>query len=85
MGVLWGRARLGYVALRKGSVAEAHQILTETIENFHANQNRNGLTFALEKMASLYVLTDKHEIAARLIGWSDITHKEIGADATMHP
>ena len=27
MGVLWGRARLGYVALREGSVAEAQQSL----------------------------------------------------------
>src|SRR5688500_8902455 len=33
MGVLWGRARLWYVALREGSVAEAHQILADTIEN----------------------------------------------------
>ena len=31
---LWGRARLGYVALREGSIAEAHQILVDTTENF---------------------------------------------------
>ena len=55
MGVLWGRARLGYVALREGSVAEAHQILVDVIENFHADGNKNGLAFALDKMASLYV------------------------------
>jgi predicted ATPase/transcriptional regulator with XRE-family HTH domain len=78
VGVLWGRARLGYVALREGSVAEAHQILLETIENFHTNGNKNGLTFALDKMASLYVTINKPEIAARLLGWSDMTRKEIG-------
>ena len=78
MGVLWGRARLGYLALREGSVAEAHQILVDTIENFHADQNKNGLTFALDKMASLYVLTNKPEVAAHLIGWSDATRKAIG-------
>ena len=78
MGVLWGRARLGYVALREGSLAEAHQILLETIQNFHTDQNKNGLTFCLDRMASLYVATDKPEAAAHLIGWSDTTRKEIG-------
>ena len=78
MGVLWGRARLAQVALREGSVAEAHQILVDVIENFHADQNKNGLAFALDKMASLYVLTDKPEVAAYLIGWSDANRKDIG-------
>jgi tetratricopeptide (TPR) repeat protein len=78
VGVLWGRARLGYVALREGSVAEAHQILRETIENFYTNGNKNGLTFALDKMASLYVITNKPEFAARLIGWSDAARASIG-------
>jgi predicted ATPase len=78
MGVLWGRARLAQAALGEGNVAEAHQILVETIENFHTSVNKNGLTFALDQMASLYVTIHKHEAAARLIGWSDATRKEIG-------
>jgi tetratricopeptide (TPR) repeat protein len=78
MGYLWGRARLAHVALREGSVAEAHQILVEVIENFHAGQNKNGLVFALDLMASLDVVIHKPEAAARLIGWSDMTRKEIG-------
>lgn len=78
MGYLWGRARLGNLALREGSVAEAHQILADTIENFHADQNKNGLAFALDQMAILYVLTKKLEIAAQIIGWSDANRKEIG-------
>jgi hypothetical protein len=78
VGVLWGRARLGYVALREGSVEEAHQVLVDTIENFHTNENKNGLTFAFDRMASLYVTINKPERAARLIGWSDSTRKEIG-------
>jgi len=78
VGVLWGRARLGYVALREGSVAEAHQILLETLEDFHINGNKNGLAFAVDKIASLYVMTDKLEIATHLIGWSDATRQEIG-------
>jgi tetratricopeptide (TPR) repeat protein len=78
VGVLWGRARLAQVALREGSVAEAHQILLETIEHFHTNGNKNGLTFALDRMASLYVVINNPELAARLIGWSDATRQEIG-------
>ncbi|HVF24388.1 MAG TPA: helix-turn-helix domain-containing protein [Anaerolineales bacterium] len=78
MGYLWGRARLGYIALREGRAAEAHQILVDVIENFHADQFRNGLAFALDKMASLYVVVDKPELATRLIGWSDATRNEIG-------
>ena len=78
MGVLWGRTRLAEVALREGRVTEAHQILVDTIKNFHANGNRNGLASALDKMASLYVVTGKPNLAVRLIGWSDATRAAIG-------
>ena len=66
------------LALREGSVAEAQQILVDTIENFHTDGNKNGLAFALDRMASLHVVIDQPEVAARLIGWSDATRKEIG-------
>jgi predicted ATPase len=78
MGYLWGRARLGYVALHEGDVEEARQILVETLENFYADRNKGGLAFALDKLASLYVVTDNPEVAARLIGWSDANRKAIG-------
>src|SRR5215213_38348 len=78
MGYLWGRARLAHVALREGSVAEAHQILVDVIENFYADQNKNGLAFAMDIMASLSIVSHKPEAAAQLIGWSDATRKAIG-------
>jgi predicted ATPase len=78
MGVLWGRARLAQVALREGSVAEAHQILVETIEDFHRDGNKNGLAFSLDRIANLYVGINKPEVASHLIGWSDATREEIG-------
>jgi len=78
MGVLWARARIAYVALREGNVEEAHQILIDVIENFHRDNNRSGLAFALDKMASLYVVIGKPELASPLIGWSDATRGEIG-------
>ena len=78
MGVLWARARIAYIALCEGNVTEAHQMLIEIIENFGHDRNRSGLAFALDKMASLCVVTHKPEIAAPLIGWSDATREEIG-------
>jgi len=78
MGYLWGRARLAHVALREGKVDEAHQMLVNVIKDFQADRNKNGLVFALEKLASLYVMIDKPEAASPLIGWSDATRKEIG-------
>jgi tetratricopeptide (TPR) repeat protein len=78
MRVLWSYAWLGFIALREGSMAEAQQILFKTIQNFQVDQNRSGLAFALDRMASLYSLTGKPEVAAHLIGWSDSTRAELG-------
>jgi tetratricopeptide (TPR) repeat protein len=78
MGALWARARIAYVTLCEGNVKLAQQLLTEVIENFYADHNKSGVTYTLDKLASLYVMTDKPEVAAQLIGWSDATRKEIG-------
>jgi tetratricopeptide (TPR) repeat protein len=78
VGVLWGLARLAQVALREGNVAEAQQILLDVIEKFYVDQNKNGLVFSLDRMASLYVVINKPEVAAHLISWSDTARKEIG-------
>ena len=78
MGYLWACARLGDVALREGNVAEAHRILVETVESFHEDRNKSGLAFVLDKIASLYIVTDRPDSSAHLIGWSDRTRKEIG-------
>ena len=78
MGALWARARIAYVTLCEGNVKLAQQLLTEVIENFYADHNKSGVAYTLDKLASLYVMTDKPEIAAQLIGWSDATRKEIG-------
>ena len=78
MGFLWGRTRLAQVALHQGSTAEAQNILVDVIESFHADRNKYGLAFALDRMASLYVVIHNPKAAAQLIGWSDATRKEIG-------
>ena len=78
MGILWARARIAYVALREGNLAEAKRLLTDVIINFQADQNKSGLAFTLDKMASLHVLTDNLKVAAQLIGWSDTARKQVG-------
>jgi tetratricopeptide (TPR) repeat protein len=74
---LWARVRLGYVNLHEGHLTEALNIFAETAREFQKNEYKIGVVFALEGTAALYVAIDKHEYAARLIGWADATRKEI--------
>lgn len=78
MGYLWGRARLGYVAFRSGNLAEAEQLYSSVIREFHSDHNRSGLAYALDRMAGLCVVQSKFETAAQLIGWSDTARREVG-------
>jgi len=71
MSKLWVRVRLGYVALRSGNLAEAHQLFRETAQGFAKDGYTIGALFALEGMAGLYVAVGKPAHTARLIGWAD--------------
>jgi hypothetical protein len=62
----------------KGAPQEARQILIDVIENLHADENRSGLAFAPDRVASLSVLTAKPKAAAHLIGWSDANRRKFG-------
>lgn len=75
---LWARARLGNVALREGSLSEAHEVLTDTVQEFQKDKNEIGVVFSLEGIVDLFVTIGKPENAARLIGWADATRKAIG-------
>jgi predicted ATPase/DNA-binding SARP family transcriptional activator len=77
MSQLWLRVRLGYVALRAGNLVEAHDLLAETLRNFHRDGYTIGATFALEGIATLLIATGKPEKAARLIGCADATREKI--------
>lgn len=78
MGYLWARARIAYVSLHEGKLEEAQRLLKDSIKDFQADQNKSGLAFTLDKMASLLSITEKPEAAAQLIGWSDAARKEVG-------
>lgn len=77
MSQLWLRVRLGHVALRAGNLMEAHDLLTETLRNFHGDGYTIGVIFALEGIASWLIVTGKPEKAARLIGCADATRETI--------
>ncbi len=71
MSQLWVKLRLGYVVLRSGNLAEAHQLFDETAHKFADDGYSVGALFALEGMAGLDVAVGKAANAARLIGWAD--------------
>jgi tetratricopeptide (TPR) repeat protein len=75
---LFGRTHLGYLALNRGNITEAHEIFTEALQSFFDDKNEIGVAFTLEGMAGLFVAVGKLEIAAQLIGWSDALRERIG-------
>ena len=77
MSKLWVRVRLGYVALRSGNLAEAHQSFRAAAQGFARDGYTIGALFALEGMAGLYVAIGRPEHAARLIGWADTMRVKI--------
>ncbi|HKY55764.1 MAG TPA: hypothetical protein VJM08_15710, partial [Anaerolineales bacterium] len=75
---LFARAHLGYLALNRGNITEAHEIFTETLQSFFVDKNEIGVAFTLEGMAGLFTVVGKLKIAAQLIGWSDAFRERVG-------
>jgi hypothetical protein len=53
--------------LGEGKIDEARRILVNVIDNLYADQNKNGLAFALDRMAHIFVITNSPEATAHLI------------------
>ena len=77
MMALWFRAHLGHVTLKQGDLIETRAHFTKCANQFLQDQVEIGAVFALEGMASLYVIVGKPERAARLIGWADRMRKTL--------
>jgi tetratricopeptide (TPR) repeat protein len=77
MMALWFRAHLGYVTLKQGDLIEARAHFTKCVNQFLQDQVEIGAVFAIEGMASLYVVVSQPERAARLIGWADMMRKKL--------
>jgi len=77
MDLIWYQARMGYLDLYEGNIAEAQKLFADTAQNFQKDGNKIGVVFALEGMAGVYIAVDKPEVAARLIGWADTTREKV--------
>ncbi len=78
VGNLWATAKLGYVILRRGNSLYARSLFEESLRGFKEVANLIGMVYALEGLASLAVLQERPEQAARLIARADMvreTHK----------
>jgi Tfp pilus assembly protein PilF len=71
MFALWGAVRLGYVALRQGDAGRACTLLVEGLQRFRDAENRIGVVYTLEGLASLAVARGRPTQAVRLFGWAD--------------
>ena len=67
----WILVHLGYVALRQGEQARARSLFIEAQGRFKEIGSKIGETCALEGLASLAVVQEQPEQAARLFAWTD--------------
>ena len=78
MSYLFSRSHLGYLALYRGNITEAQEILAETARDFFNDKNEIGVAFALEGMAGVFVAVGKVEIAVQVTGWANTARERIG-------
>ena len=71
MAVLWFSADLGYVTLKQGNTIETRDLFTKCLKEFLKDHVEIGIVFTIEGMTGMYIILDKLERAARLIGWAD--------------
>jgi predicted ATPase/DNA-binding XRE family transcriptional regulator len=72
------RVRLGYVALEEGNLDQARHIFSEIARAYQRDQYTGGVILVLEGMAGIYVVVDRADYAARLVGWVDAAREKIG-------
>jgi len=73
----WCRIRLGDLAILEGKLSEARQLFIESAKTFQRDGEVIGIAFALERLANIYIMTAKFELAARWIGWADATREKL--------
>jgi len=75
---LWTLANVGYINLREGNLVQAREMFSLSIQQFQKANNLIGIVYAMEGLASLYVMQGQAERAARLFAWADAKREEIG-------
>ncbi len=77
LAVLWFSVDLGYVTLKQGNTIETTGLFTKSLKEFLNDQVEIGIVFAIEGMTGLYIVLNKPERAACLIGWADSKRKKL--------
>jgi tetratricopeptide (TPR) repeat protein len=74
----WLRDQLAYTLLRLGDILRAREVFEISIQEYQRNDDLNGIVFAIEGLASLYVSQEQPERAARLFAWTGAMLKKTG-------
>jgi hypothetical protein len=69
---------LGYVALREGNETIARRYFYNSLQEFHAAKDIEGVAHVVEAMAILLNEIGQPKKSARLIGWANARHEERG-------
>ena len=71
----WARLYLGYVHLRQGNLLQANQLFSQALRSFNAQNDENGICYALEGLAGLAVQKEQPEKAVTFFAWADVSRK----------
>jgi hypothetical protein len=75
---IWTNTDLGYVALREGNETIARGYFYNSLQEFHADKDVEGMAYVVEAMAILFNEIGQPKKSARLIGWANARPEERG-------
>ncbi len=74
----WIHVRMAHVFLRQGDLERAQELFAFGIKKTHTENFTIALVYAIEGLASLNVIMEYPERAARLFAWADAMREKIG-------
>jgi len=82
---LWSIVKIGYIHLREGNLAGAFDIFAESQQRFQQAEDKVGVVYCLEGLASLWTAKGDEDttnvrygqIATQLYAWADVMRKTI--------
>lgn len=76
--VFWSQIHMAYARMGLGDIPKAKDMFSLCIERFKKINNRIGVIFAIEGLASLSVIQNQHQRATQLFAWTDVARDDIG-------
>ncbi|HLO13607.1 MAG TPA: hypothetical protein VK206_02185 [Anaerolineales bacterium] len=69
---------MAYAILRQGNIAQAKEMFETSIQQIQKADNLGCLVYALEGLASLFLIQEQPKRAACLFAWADTTREKVG-------